>query len=411
MIYSSKELMEPNTIRKIDYWFGQPICFLLTLFRSGPPTGKSKPKKIIFLKFIEQGATVLAYSALNRATEIVGKENVYFCVFENNRPILDILEVIPQENVIVLREKSLGSFLNSSLAALVKIRRLKIDTAIDMEFFSRASAIFSFMSGAKTRVGLHRFTSELPYRGNLMTHRIQYNPYMHTSVSYRFLVEAALEDPSEVPMLKIPSSDLEKKVREGLAVFIPSERERKEMAEKLDTLFGKKPEKIVILNPNAGDMLPLRKWEAEKFIVLGKKIISENENIRIVISGAPSEQKDAEEICRQIGSVKAVSFAGKTSLRELLTLYSLSHILVTNDSGPGHFSSLTKIRTIILFGPETPKLFGPISPNAHVIWKELACSPCVSVFNHRFSTCNNNNSCMKSITVDEVYSAVKNLLN
>ena len=125
-----------------------------------------------------------------------------------------------------------------------------------------------------------------------------------------------------------------------------------------------------------------------------------------MISGAPAEQKDAEDICKKIGSEKAVSFAGKTTLRELLTLYSVSDILVTNDSGPGHFSSLTNIKTIILFGPETPKLFGPISPNAHVIWKELACSPCVSVFNHRFSPCDNN-VCMQSISVQEVYDAVK----
>jgi ADP-heptose:LPS heptosyltransferase len=130
----------------------------------------------------------------------------------------------------------------------------------------------------------------------------------------------------------------------------------------------------------------------------------------VVISGAPSEQKDAEEVCRKIGSVRAVSFAGKTTLRELLTLYSLADILVTNDSGPGHFSSMTNIQTIILFGPETPKLFGPISPNTHVIWKELACSPCVNVFNHRFSPCKNN-VCMKTITVDEVYSAVEKIRN
>lgn len=397
--------MHPQTIRKIDFWFGQPICFLLTLFRS-PFPNPEKPKKIVFLKFIEQGATVLAYGAIKRATELVGKENVYFCVFKNNRPILDILDFIPEKNIITLSDKSLLGFFVDSLSALRKIRKEKINTVIDMEFFSRASAIFSFLSGAKIRVGLHRFTSELPYRGNMMTHRIQYNPYLHTSVFYHSLMEAALQNPSEIPMMKIP----QKQLSSSLPVFLPSEREKKEMNEKIKDAFGSGEKKVIILNPNASDLLPLRKWESEKFIALGKKIVSENQNACLAISGAPSEQKDAEEICRQIGSEKAVSFAGKTTLRELLTLYSLSDILVTNDSGPGHFSALTNIRTIILFGPETPKLFGPISPNAHVIWKELACSPCVNVFNHRFSPCNNN-ICMKSITVEEVYSVVKSYLN
>ena len=397
--------MNPNTIRAIDYWIGKPVCFFLSLFNfSSPKT--SKPQKIVFLKFIEQGATVLAYSALKRAVDLAGKENVYFCVFETNRPILDIIDIIPQKNIIAIRDKSLLSFLFSAFSALLKIRSAKIDTSVDMEFFSRASAIFSFLSGAKTRIGLHRFTSELPYRGNLMTHRIQYNPYLHISAFYHSLVEASLQDPTEVPMMKIPRGNF----TPALPVFTPTEAEKKSVEEKVNTAFGTGSKKIIILNPNASDLLPLRKWEKKNFIELGKKIISENPDACIAISGAPSEQKDAEDVCKQIGSPKAVSFAGKTTLRELLALYSLSDILVTNDSGPGHFSSLTNIRTIILFGPETPQLFGPISPNAHVIWKELACSPCVSVLNHRFSPCNNN-VCMKSITVEEVYATVKNYLS
>jgi ADP-heptose:LPS heptosyltransferase len=217
------------------------------------------------------GATVLAYSAIKRATEIVGRKNVYFCVFENNRPILDILYIIPSENIITIRGKTFFSFLTSSFSALSRIRSEKIDTVIDMEFFSRASTIFSFMTGAKIRVGLHRFTSELPYRGNLMTHRIQYSPYLHTFVFYRSLVEATLQNPSEVPMMKVPISPLQNGTKGDLPIFTPTEREKKEMQEKINDAFGVDWKKIVILNPNASDLLPLRKWESEKFIELGEK--------------------------------------------------------------------------------------------------------------------------------------------
>ena len=64
-----------------------------------------------------------------------------------------------------------------------------------MEFFSRASAIFAFLSGAANRVGLHRFTGELPYRGDLMTHRIQYLPHLHIAMQYLILVEALFTTP------------------------------------------------------------------------------------------------------------------------------------------------------------------------------------------------------------------------
>lgn len=394
--------MHPNLIRKIDYWLGIPLCFLLTLFRIHRSSKPAKSKRIIFFKLTEQGATVLAYGAIKRAIEIVGREHVFFCVFESNRPILEILNLIPHKNIITINEKNFFFFLISVFYALNRIRKEKIDTSIDLEFFSRASAIFSFLSGARIRVGLHRFKAELPYRGNLMTHRIQYNPYMHISAFYYLLVEASFHAPSETPMMKITQKD----IPFTLPTFTPTSDERKEMIDKLSKKAG---EKIVLLNPNASDLLPLRKWNSEKFVALAKKIISENPHVRVIITGSPSEQKTSEEICKQIGTDKAMSFAGKTTLRELLVLYSLSDILVTNDSGPGHFSSLTNIHSVVLFGPETPKLFGPISSNTHVIWKKLACSPCVNVFNHRLSPCNNN-VCMQSITVDEVYAAVKSYL-
>ena len=38
-------------------------------------------RKILLIKMIEQGATVLAYRAIERAVEMVGRENVYFWVF------------------------------------------------------------------------------------------------------------------------------------------------------------------------------------------------------------------------------------------------------------------------------------------------------------------------------------------
>ncbi len=128
-----------------------------------------------------------------------------------------------------------------------------------------------------------------------------------------------------------------------------------------------------------------------------------------MLTGAPSERAIAEGLCRALASPRVISVAGQTTLRELLTLYTLATVLVTNDSGPGHFASLTPVHAIVLFGPETPRLFGPLAPATTVIWKELACSPCVSVFNHRLSPCRNN-VCMQSITVDEVFDAVRDAL-
>ncbi len=112
-----------------------------------------------------------------------------------------------------------------------------------------------------------------------------------------------------------------------------------------------------------------------------------------------------EDVAAQI-SPKAISVAGHTTLRELFVLYTLADVLVTNDSGPGHFASMTKITAVVLFGPETPALFAPLGTGTRIVRRDLACSPCVNAFNHRFSPCNNN-LCMQGITVDEVYEVVR----
>lgn len=397
--------MGTRTIRFLDYWIGVPLCLLLTACRTLVAERPGPPRKILFLKFIEQGATVLAQDAISRATASVGRDHIFFCVFESNRAILDLLGTVPPANIFAIRDRRIDLCLIDFLRALIAIRKHHVDTVIDMEFFSRASAIFSFLSGATTRVGLHRFTGELPYRGDLMTHRVQYNPHTHVSLQYSVLVEAAHRDPHETPMLKVPLAHIARRSNppEPLFRFTPTEAELQAVRRQLP---APATGPIVLINPNAGDLLPLRKWDGARFVELARRILAAYPNANVVVTGAAAEAPGAARVCAEIGSARAISLAGKTSLRELLALYSLADVLVTNDSGPAHFASLTPIHTVVLFGPETPRLFGSLALKTTVVWKELACSPCVSVFNHRLSPCRNN-VCMQEITVADIYSAVE----
>jgi ADP-heptose:LPS heptosyltransferase len=406
--------LNPQTIRRLDSWLGKPVCLALTVLRRlvevFAPAGHDAepPKKILLIKMIEQGATVLAYRAIDRAVEMVGRENVYFWVFDENRFILDLLELVPPGNVLVVRTKKPMVLLWDLLATAWRARQLGIDATVDMEFFSRASAILGFLTGAKRRVGLHRFTSEGPYRGDLMTHRVQYNPYLHTAAAYYLLIEALLADPRQVPLMKVPVPSIDFTPPR----FAPSEKEVERVRSILDRVAGRKVSgPLVLLNPNASDLLPLRRWPTERFIELGRRILDEHPQVAVAITGAPGEQEAAERIAESIGPRgRVISLAGHTTLRELIVLYTLADLLVTNDSGPGHFSSLTGITSVVLFGPETPSVFGPLGENIRAVRADLACSPCVNAMNHRFSPCNNN-VCMQMISVDQVYGIVDERLS
>lgn len=404
--------MNPNRVRIIDRWIGQPICFKLTLLRRlgglfglrRPPA--APPQKILFIKLIEQGSTVLAYQALRRAVDLVGRENVYFWVFEENRFILDAMSIVPPQNVIVLRTGNLGRLFLDMLGTAWRLRSIGVDATIDMEFFSRASAILAWMTGAPRRVGLHRFGGEGPYRGDLMTHRVHYNPYLHTSQTFLSFVEALQAPPEQTPLLKTeptaPSAELPR--------FVPEPEQAQRVRNTLERLFGGPvPQPLVLLNPNASDLLPLRRWPGERFVELGRKILQHHPQVGIAVTGAPEEAEPARLIARQIDEERVVCMAGETTLDDLLVLYTQADLLVTNDSGPAHFAALTDIEVVTLFGPETPKLYAPLTPRSHPLWAGLACSPCVNVFNHRFSPCNDN-KCMQAIQVDQVYEAVDAIL-
>jgi ADP-heptose:LPS heptosyltransferase len=114
-------------------------------------------------------------------------------------------------------------------------------------------------------------------------------------------------------------------------------------------------------------------------------------------------------MARAFGSGRAISMAGRTSLRQLLVLYSLADLLVSNDSGPVHFAALTPVPVVALFGPETPVLYGPLSRRARAVHSGLACSPCVNILNHRMSPCTDN-QCMKRIEVEQVLTAAREVL-
>ncbi len=402
--------MKPETIRLLDLIVGKPVCAALTavenirrLFRSRAPY--TPPRRILFVKLIEMGSSVLASAAFEEAVRQVGRANVFILLFAPNRPILDILPYFPPENIITVRETGLGVFAKDMITALLRIRREKIDGAVDLEGLTRSSAIITWLTGAPRRAGYRNFTAEGPYRGRLFTHELNYGFHRHVSETFLALTRALFHAPDQVPMLK----DV---VKTGpLPVFSPSGEDLRSVREKIRALSGRDPRgPIVLLNPNCSDLLPLRRWPDASFVELGRRILDEQPESLVILTGAPGEQAGAEALVREINRPgRCLCLAGQTTLREVFALYTLSAVLVTNDSGPGHFASLTPIGEVVLFGPETPQLYGPLGARKIALTAGLACSPCVNMLNHRFSPCRDA-QCMKRITPDEVLAHVRALL-
>lgn len=403
--------MNVAVMRIVDEWIGVPLCAFLTLIRRvedlvlrrRPP---SVPKRVAAIKMAEQGATVLAYPALDRLRKAVGKENVFFVVFSQNRFIVDLLDIVPRENVLEIKTTNIFRTTWDVLRVVARMHRERIDVAIDCEFFARSSAILTYLSGARIRIGFHAFANEASYRGDLLTHRLSFNHFLHAGQIFHLLVDAIWQPPERLPALDVmPAPD------HPLPRYVPPAARLKRVEGIVrETLGVQDIPPLVLLNANCGDLLPIRRWGRERYVELAHLLLDQYPDAVVAFTGSPDEAADACALAAEVAHPRCVSLAGKTTLEELLVLYCLSDLLVTNDSGPGHFASVTPMDAIVLFGPETPTAFGPRSPQSHVLWAGVACSPCVHAYNDRLSPCRDN-VCMQRIPTEDVFALACEILD
>ena len=401
--------MKLRTMRAVDYWIGIPLCFLCTwvIRLLGTPKGPEKPQRVLFVELSEMGSTVIANPALQKAKNALGAE-IFFLIFQRNADSLRLLPTVPEANIITIRENNLKVLVLDTLRYLSWVRRAKIDTVIDLELFSRYSGLLTGLSGARRRVGFHRFYAEGLYRGEMLTHRVNYNGHIHMAKNFVCMVNALLAPAPEIPYSKTYVSDEEIRVPQPVV----SEEEKEYVRGLIRQVYPEyRPgyHRVVLVNPNSSELLPQRRWERDNFSALAKMIVDEWEDALVLITGSSSEKAEALGMQERVNHPRFRSFAGMHKLMAITALYNISTVLVTNDSGPGHFSAITPIRSIVLFGPETPKLYGSLG-NTEAIWAALSCSPCVTAANQKNSACNDN-VCMQMITPERVLQSVRGVMN
>jgi ADP-heptose:LPS heptosyltransferase len=406
-----------NTMRTIDHLVGVPLCAVISPLvaiidgiKNSFSRQLNEPKKLLFIELSEMGSAILVDPAMRNA-QSRGAE-LFFLIFKSNRASLTLLNTVKPENIFTIDSSSLASLIQDTLKFLLLARKHRIDTVIDLELFSRFTALLTGMCGARRRVGYHIFHGEGLWRGFMLTRKVHYNPHIHITKNFLSLIHAAFAKEIEVPFSKIHIADSE--VRLEQAIIDPTVLNNvRERIEKLSATFGiafkQGEQRLILVNPNASDLLPQRRWAQQRFSELIQGLNQRYPNDLILITGSPAEFAYVEKV-RSVANVKnALNFAGQVSFAELPPLYTLSDVMVTNDSGPGHFSAVTPLRTVVLFGPETPSLYGSIGKSIPIT-ANLACSPCVSAANHRKTPCHNN-VCMQAITVTQVLEKMSHQLN
>ncbi len=384
--------MNINFQRKVDRYIGAFICRLFSLFyrKSQDEDDGFQPKKFLVILLSEMGSLILAYPMFQQIKERYPGAQLYGLLFERNKEVLALLDVTPAENILTIRDTSFSKFVIDFLRALYHIRSQKVDIAIDCELFARISSIFSFLSGAKIRVGFHPHTQEGLYRGRFINRPVFFNPYHH--ISRQFLNLVAAINSVSTPMVKQPLKA--NNLKAPAVKFAPAEIEtmRIRLQDDFKAIAGKK---LILIYPGGG-ILPIRAWPRNYYSQVAGELIKKGHAVGIV--GLAGDKELAAAILSDCSHPACIDLTGYTrTVRELMLIFQFAALLITNDGGPGQFAALTPVPTIIFYGPETPDLYSPADETATLFYNPLPCSPCLTAYNHRNSPCDGDNLCLKQI--------------
>jgi ADP-heptose:LPS heptosyltransferase len=321
-----------DTMRTIDHRVGVPLCALVTPFVMlfdwlnallGKPVGK--PRRLLFVELSEMGSAILVDPAMREA-KARGAE-IYFLIFKSNKASLTLLNTVPAANIFTIDASSLVSLVTDTIKFLFQARVKKIDTVIDLELFSRFTALLTGLCGARRRVGYHIFHGEGLWRGNMLTHKVHYNPHIHIAKNFMALIHAAFSTKAEQPFSKVHITDASIQIAQ--AVIKPSDKqavleriERSAREAQRSFTLGQQP--LLLVNPNASELLVQRRWAPESFSALIVALQQKWPDCLILITGSPAEQAYVENVRRGANVPNALNFAGQVSFAELPALYTLA---------------------------------------------------------------------------------------
>jgi lipopolysaccharide heptosyltransferase II len=390
----------------VDMVLGPLLCTLLVaakpLLRRGAPAGvgpEAPVRKILVVKMWGLGSLVLASPLFEQIRARHPGARIDFVTLKENEAILDLY---PQIEGRFLPDLGAGipGFLWQTLGVLRAIRRERYDLLLDLEFFTRFTAIFSLLAGARRTHGYHAKGSG---RGQLHDVQVPFNSYKHVTANFLALLrgrplEQVLpfdpEAPDVLPPLALPARAWER-CREAL--------------ERDPAWRDDRP--TVVVNPNAGDMALERRWPVEQVVAL-VDALAERGDLNLVLSGSPGERAYVEGLAARLARPeRVVNLAGRVGLHEFVALLEHARIVVTNDSGPLHLAAAAGASTVALFGPETPVLYRPLRSRPEqrhrVHYLGLPCSPCMFVHNNKVIDCWFAKArCMSDIQPRAVYADV-----
>lgn len=163
---------------------------------------------------------------------------------------------------------------------------------------------------------------------------------------------------------------------------------------------------------NPGMELTAKRWPLERYRQLVHRLVHEC-HARVLLLGGPDDVALNNTLMSELETPmdSVFNLAGKTSFGQLAAYLEACALFIGNDSSPMHLAAAVGTPVIAIFGPTSPQEYGPypLDDTQHiVIWHNPKGRPCF--FLGKMRPCENC-TCMETVTVDEVWRAVQQLLS
>ena len=305
-----------------------------------------------------------------------------------NDPRLDKVYSYERDEFVAVYKRSPWQFLLKWKAFTAELYAGNFDTAFDLSMGSPVGAAL-MLAGIPQRIGFDH-----KGRGRWLTRKVPLKGYegRHVAAYYLDLLEPHPGD------------------EDRMALFVPEADAA--WAGDFISGHGLSDNAFIVIFPGGGASwgrgAGMKRWPPEGYARLAEKII-ERSKCPIILMGDASEQ----ELCQRIAGMAAsprVAVSGPTSLMQAAALMRRAKFALVNDGGPLHVGVACGARTVSIFGPVDPVVYGPYPlGKAHrVVTKGLPCQPCYR--NFRMSGCAHQ-SCLRTLTMDEVYRALEEFVS
>ena len=366
----------------IDKYIAKPTVFLLNFLVRivGKLTSinhdlNTEFKTIAICKFKGMGSILQATPMIEAIRCRYPNAQIIFVSTKSNMNLLEKIDWI--DTIITVDDSNFLKFVKTNIRSIFLLMRIRPELYIDLEIYSDYSTLFSLFTLSKNRIGFYLRSSS--FRMGIYTHMMFFNP-------------------------RVPISN----VYLQIAQLIGCDTENKKLFPLKSNNLTTRKHQYLVINPNASDLRLERKWGKDKFIELIQIILQNYSEFDILLIGGKDEVEYTTEIEKAINSDRVFNTSGKTSIDELVNIITHAKLMISNDTGPMHIAFCTNTPIICLFGPCSPEQYG-INNEAHIIYKNAYCSPCVHDF--EIPPCKGNNVCMHLIPVNEVFEKTKALID